>query len=290
MQSELAEQNQQFPALCLMNGLKGKEIVVFLGVTGAGKSTAINYLLGHTFERVDNEENGQSYFQIDPNSNAPSAKMSNGFGSETQYPSSYVLPSANFLLVDMQGIQDTGGDTRTALYSLSIRMILTGAARVRAIIVVINFNKDLDGRRLGSLSGSLELVDQLLKTNENYNRNFQHSVLFLFTHTEMRNGRMRSSKQVLNTFKDLVGQISDNMDENRIGELQAAHIIMKHPNNIVVFDPSNNQCNNVICKFIQKAPGIATGDIAFDTSTVYQQYSQSVKNFISSGKEKFILV
>ncbi|HYF97830.1 MAG TPA: hypothetical protein VD770_02490, partial [Coxiellaceae bacterium] len=119
----------------------GQDIILFIGATGAGKSTTINYLLGHNF--VDSEApNGNPCLSIVEGSHIPEALMGSADESCTMYPESFLglrskdksKPSIYFC--DCPGFADTRpiGKVITAL---STDMVVKSARSVKGMVIVI---------------------------------------------------------------------------------------------------------------------------------------------------------
>jgi Fe-S cluster assembly ATPase SufC len=65
-----------------------EELVIFFGNTGAGKSTTINFLLGHELYKHEHEKYALSVYSIkDQNTRDPFSKIGHNTNeSETIYP------------------------------------------------------------------------------------------------------------------------------------------------------------------------------------------------------------
>ncbi len=111
----------------LLDSSVGRDIVVFLGNTGAGKSTLINYLSGKELE-VDQLGN------IVQNSFDPSAMgIGNSDGSETFLPR--FVEANDFLFYDLPGFRDTRGTARNLVNACFIKAILENARSARLVFV-----------------------------------------------------------------------------------------------------------------------------------------------------------
>lgn len=107
---------------------KGKDVVIFLGNTGSGKSTLINYLADKKL-RVEDED-------IVLSNPKHSSAMPIGVGgeSETIYPKSILLE--NLLIFDMPGFQDTKGSIKDLTNTIFIKQILTEANTIKIVFVM----------------------------------------------------------------------------------------------------------------------------------------------------------
>lgn len=113
----------------LLHTSKDQHIVAFLGNTGTGKSTLINFLAGMEL-RAD--EYGQGYELVNPEDEF-AMKVGSGSDSETVYPQS--IRVGDLLLFDLPGFNDTSGSIRDLVNSAFIRQILMEAASVRFVFV-----------------------------------------------------------------------------------------------------------------------------------------------------------
>ena len=114
----------------LLNAAKDRDIVAFLGNTGAGKSTLVNLLAGKEIRVGDDEED---YILVNPHD--PTAMViGTGGSSETLYPKSIDVENLRFF--DLPGFNDTDGSERNLVNAAFIRKILLDAASVRLVFVV----------------------------------------------------------------------------------------------------------------------------------------------------------
>lgn len=131
----------------------GKDIVVFLGNTGAGKSTLINFLAGKELSVV-----GQRYAlanEGDPDAMPIGMKM---FKSETLYPKS--IDIGNYRFFDLPGFNDTDGSVRNLVNSAFIRRILLEAKSVRFVYVAGQDQFTAD--RGSSVNVLIQMIQRLL--------------------------------------------------------------------------------------------------------------------------------
>lgn len=113
----------------VFNSAKDQHIVVFLGNTGAGKSTLINLLAGKELVTGPYEND---YVLADPEDQFAMA-IGTGGNSETLYPKSIDVKGLRFF--DLPGFNDTDGSERNLVNAAFIRQILTDAASVRLVFV-----------------------------------------------------------------------------------------------------------------------------------------------------------
>jgi hypothetical protein len=113
----------------LLHSSKDQHIVAFLGNTGTGKSTLINFLAG---KKLRADEHGQGYELVNSD-DLTAMKVGSGADSETVYPQSIQVD--DLLFFDLPGFNDTSGSPRDLVNSAFIRQILIEAASVRFVFV-----------------------------------------------------------------------------------------------------------------------------------------------------------
>jgi ribosome biogenesis GTPase A len=111
----------------LLNSSKNKDIVVFLGNTGAGKSTLINYISGKRLE-----VNALNDIVLDPTEQSTMA-IGGGNNSETFLPS--YIQVGSLLLYDLPGFMDTRGTARSLVNACFIKNIIENANSVKLVFV-----------------------------------------------------------------------------------------------------------------------------------------------------------
>jgi GTPase SAR1 family protein len=112
----------------LLNSSHNKDIVVFLGKTGSGKSTVINYLLG---KELLVEEDGD--LQLKYKMDLSAMRIGDGSDSETMFPKSAMYK--DLLLYDFPGFEDTRGLATDLLNALFIKDIIEKSKSVRFVFV-----------------------------------------------------------------------------------------------------------------------------------------------------------
>ena len=140
-----------------LDKLSEKQLILFLGATGAGKSTSINFFLDHPIQRKRvlgeevlylNEEG------MDPHTLKNIAKIGQSIGtSETASTKGYPVPAAlkeelladgvkeieRCLLVDSPGFCDTRGINYQILSMLSIDQTIRRSEKIRAAVLVVPY-------------------------------------------------------------------------------------------------------------------------------------------------------
>lgn len=112
----------------LLHSSKDKDVVVFLGKTGSGKSTLINYLVNKNL-KVDDEDN----IILSNPSDATAMRIGTSSRSETLLPK--LANINNLILYDLPGFGDTRGTSISLVNAIFIKNIIESAKTARLIFV-----------------------------------------------------------------------------------------------------------------------------------------------------------
>jgi len=145
----------------LLNSAKGQHIVAFLGNTGAGKSTLVNFLAGKEMKVSEDEED---YVLANPEDKT-AMLIGTGGKSETLYPKSIDVEGLRFF--DLPGFNDTDGSERNLVNAAFTRQILLDAASVRLVFVVGQDQFTAD--RSASIKQMFNCLKQLFIVDEGIN-------------------------------------------------------------------------------------------------------------------------
>lgn len=139
--------------------VQDKNLVLFLGLTGSGKSTTINYLLGCRFE-WDDDGVAQSADHLP-------AFVGRGAESGTSYPATYDLSGDGLLsLCDCPGLADTRSlETQVGISLCMDTVVHQPDTNVRAVVIVIDWSSLLD-RRAGPFRQLIAAVGDIISDIE----------------------------------------------------------------------------------------------------------------------------
>ena len=121
-----------------VSALSGVDTILFMGKTGAGKSTVVSYLLGAKMEAITTRL-GDNVIQIneEERSNYPTIGQSIG-ESETLYATAYKVNSSEpITLCDCPGFDDTRGEDHEICTNLSVDRAVEKSRSIRSIVAVI---------------------------------------------------------------------------------------------------------------------------------------------------------
>jgi energy-coupling factor transporter ATP-binding protein EcfA2 len=146
---------------------KDKKLGLFLGLTGAGKSTCISYLLGGTLQKVRGT-GGRSQVILSPTQNEVSAKKYPTIGmsdycSQTLHSEVFCDPHLDMAYCDTAGFMDTRtiGSAKEIYASFSVQLAVESAACVSTIFIVVEWSI-FTSPTCNDLYGFLDLLGQFL--------------------------------------------------------------------------------------------------------------------------------
>lgn len=125
--AELVQREFREHGACL-NDIENRDIVAFLGNTGAGKSTLVNLLA-----RIELLVRGRDYVLANERDEG-AMPIGIGGNAETRYPKS--IRVGDLFFYDLPGFNDTEGSVRDLVNGAFIKRILTQARSVRFVFVV----------------------------------------------------------------------------------------------------------------------------------------------------------
>jgi len=119
-------------ALVSANASKDKSVIAFLGNTGSGKSTVINYLYGLPMRGIT--EHGT--IEVDPSAKPLAIIGQNPVMSETRFASVYPMAGRKWSFLDTGGFLDTRGELASVTVPFSTKCALTNAKEVKLVLCV----------------------------------------------------------------------------------------------------------------------------------------------------------
>lgn len=157
LQTELENIGARFGAIkTRCSEINDKEVTVFIGNTGTGKTTLSNLLAG-----IPMKLNGTGNFI---NIGNQGGRVGSGSTSITKEPS--WLPSEKLgWLIDFPGLRDSNGVLDDIINAFSIREILLGASKVRFVFLTTSHELGaVQGETFGVFADTFKMVDSRILT------------------------------------------------------------------------------------------------------------------------------
>jgi len=123
----------------------GKELVLVIGKTGAGKSTLINYLVGCQME----SSLSPGHLTADISAVDEIMEIGHGRASQTEHPKAHFDEESGLCYCDCPGFDDNRGPETDIANAFGIKSITRHAASVRAVVVLVNYHTLKADRAVG---------------------------------------------------------------------------------------------------------------------------------------------
>jgi predicted GTPase len=162
---------------------KGKDLIVFLGNTGSGKSTTVNVL--GKIPMVLDVLKTRFLLQDDAK---PGMRMDDAIKSTTRYPAFLRRPDSEILLFDFPGFKDSEGANEDIINAALIKSLLENARTVKA--VVVTSEAEVDAIKGGSFK-------ELIKSMRLFPEEFRKESLLLVFNKMSPDHTGRSAEGVL---------------------------------------------------------------------------------------------
>ncbi len=161
---------------------RDEEVVFLVGITGSGKSTTTNFLMGCEMHRVDKKVLGIE--SLSPNlilAKNPVARIGHKDTSKTSYPT-VVKGSEKLAYCDTPGMRGTQGKATEIYNALCIKEIIDQCEIVKGFLFLIE-RSNLEGGRNQGILENIEFLFRLLKGD--FVRH-QRAILFVVTKADSK--------------------------------------------------------------------------------------------------------
>ena len=118
-------------------------LIYFMGITGVGKSSLINYLLGN--QLIYEKQGGGRFKIVQKNLDSYSPKIGSTQHSETMIPEAYRDPEQNVLYVDTPGFMNSKGIVEEISDSYANSRVFIKGHKIK-IALVLDYQTLLAGR------------------------------------------------------------------------------------------------------------------------------------------------
>jgi GTP-binding protein EngB required for normal cell division len=241
-----------------------KNVVLFLGKTGVGKSTTINYLLNYKFQRG----RGGHAYPLNP-AILPPAQMGDSMEAITIYPEVYDSEEG-FALCDCPGFEKDCGVEMQITRSLCMQMMVSQASSIRSVVVVIDYQSIVAERAKGLKDTALTL-GQLLGKSTNLSR----SILFIVTRLEEGIDKPYLLEQIDKVIKaekiyhdsSALLLVGERNDSENLKAIELLKLMYATPSNLILIDIfDRGQSQSIILSFIKRSQGLSTDSFNFITA------------------------
>lgn len=281
-----------------LSSFKDQNVVMFLGYTGAGKSTLINYLLGFAFAY---DENGD----VLPKNKAITlpAYSNNGVKSITTYPAIYRLPVwskhlnfyTDFSLCDCPGFGDNRGSEKHVGIAMCLNAVRNKARTIKAMVVV-NEYAILQTHRATKFRELLYSLGNIVKNIPKH----ANSLFFIFNRLTFRATTKTLTAKLTdilekeeNELKALMGRLRDSSNKdseddlrvqknNHKNAIQLLTIMLNNTQNMMLVDICDDgEHRDLLLGNIAKTSRISKKDISFSASenTLHEFKKIALENF-----------
>jgi energy-coupling factor transporter ATP-binding protein EcfA2 len=134
----------------------GKDMIMIVGNTGAGKSTLVNFLAGRNLRETRVAGQLTKGFICDD----PVMEIGNGFDSMTSFPELYMDPLTNLTYCDCPGFMDNRGVVLDIGNMYALSKMAQEAARLRGLVIVINYHS-LNSDRARGLRETMQILKSI---------------------------------------------------------------------------------------------------------------------------------
>ncbi|KAL4434988.1 hypothetical protein ABPG74_017744 [Tetrahymena malaccensis] len=210
--------------------IKGEEIILFLGNTGAGKSTTVHFLAGSRMVELKKEvENGSflSYIGPDPSKIQNKALQNVRIGTQAESETRYITPvkvnysdiqmiqNGYFILCDVPGFGDTAGPEVDIANGIAIVEAIKQCKSVRPVILLSYKSvgdkgqgiKDMARLLVGFVQNPLDNLSQFTYLFTKFPDNVNiGSELINIKQSIDQSGEQSSDKSFNNIFQDMIEQ------------------------------------------------------------------------------------
>lgn len=122
-----------------LNEIRDRDLILFLGMTGSGKSTSINFFLGNKLEEVSRTFASKVYNVSSLGMNFPKIGLSYTI-SETLFSRGFEVPDQpKFKLTDTSGLGENRGDNHELVAALSIDQTIQKARSIHSVVITVPF-------------------------------------------------------------------------------------------------------------------------------------------------------
>jgi len=187
----------------------GKDIILVIGNTGAGKSAFVNYLAGCRMR----EERVPGKMEMGVVADNPVMEIGHGFNSWTAFPQLHTDPGSHITYCDCPGFLDNRGPSFDIPNAFAIKSIVQHARSIKGIVVLINYHS-LQAERGKGLRETINILIQLFGVREEDVVRYKNAIALLISQGQHSNAlTLESLREYLHGTGDfpMISQLIDNV-------------------------------------------------------------------------------
>ena len=227
----------------------GKQQVLFIGKTGAGKSTLINYLMGTRY--CLGRKRFKRYAKVISGNEV--ARVGHRTTSETLYPQTFSKPGLGFSYCDLAGFGENRGGEEGICAACGPQMLTNVSSGIKGIILVLDF-PSFESSRGAHFREMMALLSKIVRQEDQV---MADNVYFVITKIPVDLNDL-TIEELLNDFirpilgkKTVFGQVGEalsgannrslysrlkrgDLSEEEMGELYVLHSMSENPDRILL--------------------------------------------------------
>ena len=274
--------------------IKGKDVILFLGNTGAGKSTCINYLLRTPLKYKESKVGDLIVEKIGSSrSDKKKPKIGQDIAiSETLYAQGFSIDNDKpLLIVDAPGFNDARGDDHELITELSIDESIREAKNIKSIVVVLPFEAFIAEKGNGVIN-TIRRIKSRFPTAFNLEHPDHNRVHFIITKTFGKskasvNGLIKGPR-ILSFIWGLAKFLKKHTDSNLAKERLEIWRFIREAQLNERFHTVNIENKGEITKLLErltKYPGSVSGNCCSDMTTRNKLHlKQHIRIYIHTWK------
>ncbi len=260
--------------------LKEKSLVLFLGASGVGKSTCLNYICGCKMIKETDPETGMTYITAED----PVTEIGEGIYSQTFCPDICDVNEETFSLCDCPGFFDNRGTEYMLAGAVLLRETVNAAGNVKGFVVILDYFSLLDSRHV--LLG--QTARNLREMLGNYWQK-QGNILFLINKIPENLAADITDEKIRMMLLKLKEELGENgYDSEAIGSLQYLLEAMLKEGAVTICDPLDKRPERLLEK-IRVLTETWEKEIGIGLSDQCRIEIQAVMNTIREQAEQQIL-
>lgn len=261
-----------------IQGAAGKQGILFLGITGEGKSTLINYLYGLDYKTERLKGKGIKRVKL-TSEQKEVAPIGDSTTSETLLPKVIELSGKDYVLIDLPGFEDTRGTAEEICAAASICMLTAQLSKIQAVLLVSSW-KTLEDARMVNYRKAAHNVGAMISLNARAAENVVLAVTKPDSDTEIDDAKARLEELMSNEG----GKVSDAKREDLNDDLwkkqcllKVTHTVLSQKDSVILADVTKPALRDEIHRSLAHLRSKALSPEHYD----FKNYSRYMNHFKS---------